>query len=85
MKAGIAIYHSNMENMIHSRPSGLTFSQIVIEKIVKGKKYVAKFEFKFETFKVETTVGGCSVDEVVDKTEKFLQIKLRKEEVTLPK
>lgn len=71
--------------MIHSRPSGLTFSQIVVGQIVKGKKYAAEFDYSFGTFKVKTTVGGCSVDEVVDKTEKFLSIKLRKEEVSLPK
>lgn len=66
------------------RPNGISFSKIVIKKIVKNRAYVAEFILRtnrngMDLF-AETTVGGKSAEEALEKTEKFLETKLRPSE-----
>lgn len=51
------------------------FTTIVIETIVKNRKYVAVFQSGIE-FMMDCRIAGNSVQECIDKTSKFLQCEL---------
>ena len=56
--------------------NNLSFTIIEIEKIVKDV-YVGKFSFTYDGGKmIETTMRGNSVENVIEKIEKFLEVKL---------
>jgi len=70
-----------------SRENGISFSQVKIKKIIKNKAYAGEFIMKMnrhdQDYFAETTVGGKSIADVIEKTENFLETKLGKREFTI--
>lgn len=68
---------------IFERDNGLQFTKVVIEKIVKGKAYKANFKYTYGkgNFMLETSIGGTSQTDCIEKTEKFLETKLKENEI----
>ena len=76
-KEGLTISKA-LEN---KRKGGLVFSHVFVSKIVKNKAYVAKFNYSFKANSMnlnpfETSIGGNSESECIEKTEKFLNTKI---------
>lgn len=64
----------------------LSFTHINIKPIVRGRKYVAEFTANSGLLKnAEITIGGNTPGECLEKTEKFLDIKLTDKDYTIHK
>lgn len=73
---------------VFKRDNGLCFTKVVIAKIVKNKAYNANFKFTYtkdskdmKGMFMETSIGGTSEANCIEKTEKFLGTKLKKNEI----
>ncbi len=68
---------------IDGRKDELKFTKIVIEKIVKNKAYKANFSYTYGEGNIfmETSIGGTSEANCIEKTEKFLETKLKENEI----
>jgi hypothetical protein len=74
-----------VEPVLATRESGIRFTHIKINKIVKNKAYVAKFNYGYSNMSnshllIETTIHGISPQNCIDKVEKFLETKLAESE-----
>ena len=74
---------SNLD--INTRESGVRFTHIKINKIVKNKAYVAEFNYGYSNMGnshllIGTSIHGISPQNCVEKVEKFLETKLNESE-----
>ena len=81
-----SITQSPPELIYHKRKSPLSFTQVVIKKVIRNKRYVSEFIFKYTPVhnKIDVSIHGRSVQDCIDKTEKFLCTKLKLSEITFP-
>ncbi len=72
---------------VFKRDDGLCFTKVVIAKIVKNKAYNANFKFTYnksndaKSIFMDTSIGGTSEANCIEKTEKFLGTKLKANEI----
>lgn len=74
---------SEKKEVVFKRDNGLQFTKVVIEKIVRNKAYKANFKYTYGegNFMLETSIGGKSQTDCIEKTEKFLETKLTDNEI----
>jgi len=75
-----------IEVSTYTRESGLEFTHVIINPIVRDRKYQALFSFTFKQLGgklLATTIGGNSAGDCKHKTEEFLSIKLNESEFTI--
>ena len=61
----------------------MKFTHITIKPIFKNRKYSAEFNVEIGKTKVETTIAGNSPEECIEKVERFLEVKLTKDNYTI--
>jgi hypothetical protein len=60
----------------------IKFGHITIKPVIRKRKYVSEF-LVTAPLKVETTIGGNSPEECLEKTEVFLHVKINPEQYTI--
>ncbi len=76
------------EMFYHDAGNGLWFTKVVVKRIVRNRAYEARLWVKdvrgTAVVYAETTIAATSADQAIEKTEKFLEIKLQPEQFYIP-